>query len=96
MERIYEYRMARRVLMADVSGGPWCICNCMSFTRPFCLALFLRTALACSGGYHLKRGGMPLHDAVGVNCKKGTLKIMAQVSSIYVMGICLIIVSDLT
>ena len=21
--------------------------------------------------YHLERGGMPLHDAVGINCKKG-------------------------
>ena len=21
--------------------------------------------------YHLESGGMPLHDAVGVNCKKG-------------------------
>ena len=30
-------------------------------------------ALLCSGGYHLQRGGgMPLHDAVGINCKKGT------------------------
>ena len=26
---------------------------------------------ACSGGYHMERGGMPLHDAVGTNCKKG-------------------------
>ena len=25
----------------------------------------------CSGGYYLERGGMPLHDAVGMNCKKG-------------------------
>ena len=24
------------------------------------------------GGYHLERGGMPLHDAVGINCKKGS------------------------
>ena len=24
----------------------------------------------CSGGYHLERGGIPLHDAVGINCKK--------------------------
>ena len=30
-----------------------------------------RTALPYSGGYHLERGGMPLPDAVGVNCKKG-------------------------
>ena len=25
-----------------------------------------------SGRNHLERGGMPVHDAVGVNCKKGT------------------------
>ena len=31
--------------------------------------VFHRTALPCSGGYHLERGGMPLHDAVGINCK---------------------------
>ena len=24
-----------------------------------------------SGGYHLERGGMQLHDAVGINCEKG-------------------------
>ena len=24
-----------------------------------------------SGGYHLERGGMSLHDAVGINCKMG-------------------------
>ena len=33
--------------------------------------VFFRTALPCSGGYHIKRGGIPLHDAVGINCKKG-------------------------
>ena len=60
-ERMDEYRMARRVLMSEVSrervwgrpmlgwtggelkigksGEPWCICNWMSFTRHFCLAL---------------------------------------------------------
>ena len=26
----------------------------------------------CSGGYHMDRGGMPLHDAVGINCKNGS------------------------
>ena len=31
----------------------------------FCLALFFRTALPCSGGYHMERAGMPLHDAMG-------------------------------
>ena len=45
----------------------------MSFTRPFLLGtVFFRTALPCSGGYHMERGEMPLHDAVGINCKKGT------------------------
>ena len=92
--------MARRVLMAEVSGGRvrgrprlgWmddakvalgnrgmnveAARQCakdwkewrMSFTRPFLLGtVFFRTALPCSGGYHLKRGGMPLHDAVGIS-----------------------------
>ena len=44
----------------------------MSFTRPFLLGpVFFRTALPGSFGYHLEMGGMPLHDAVGINCKKG-------------------------
>ena len=34
--------------------------------------IFFRTSLPCSVGYHLERGEMPLHDAVGINCKKGT------------------------
>ena len=61
----------------------------MSFTRPFLLGpVFFRTAFPCSGGYHMERGGMPLHDAVGINCKKGStiLKIKAQVSSIWAKG----------
>ena len=33
--------------------------------------VFFRTALPCSGGYHTEKGGMPLHDAVGINCKNG-------------------------
>ena len=104
-----EYRMARRVLKAEVSGGrvrgrprlgwmdgwcegglrrqrsdgggcagktgkrgePWYICNGMNFTRPFLLGpVFFRTALPYSGGYHMERGGMPLHDVVGINPKK--------------------------
>ena len=45
----------------------------MSFTLPFLLGpVLFQIALLCSGGYQLKRGGMPLHDAVGINCKKGT------------------------
>ena len=43
---------------------------------------------------------MPLHDAVGINCKKAQLlKIKAQVSSIWAKGVCLLILcllSDLT
>ena len=42
----------------------------MSSTRPSLLdTVFFRTALPCSGGYHMERGGMPLHDAVGINSK---------------------------
>ena len=45
----------------------------MSFTRPFLLGpVFFRIALPCSGGSNLERGGMPLHDAVGINCEEGT------------------------
>ena len=33
--------------------------------------VFFWTALPCPGGYHMERGGMPLHDVVGINCKKG-------------------------
>ena len=44
----------------------------MSLTRPSLLGtVFFRTDLPCTGGYHMERGGMPLHDAVGINCKKG-------------------------
>ena len=44
----------------------------MSFTFPFLLdPVFFQTALLCSGGYHMERGGMPLNDAAGINCKKG-------------------------
>ena len=53
-------------------GEPWYICNGMSFTRPSLLdPVFFHTALPCSGGYHMERGGMPLQDAVGMNCSKG-------------------------
>ena len=106
VERMDDYRMARRVLIAgnsvrdtDVSlagwlvwrwpwateewrwrfadnvrkiwksGDPWYICNWINFKLPFFLAL-CQTSLPCFGGYHLERGGMPLHDAVWINCKK--------------------------
>ena len=43
-----------------------------SFTRPFFPGpAFFRTTFPCSGGYHMERGGMPLHVTVGINCKKG-------------------------
>ena len=48
------------------------ICNRMSFTDPFLLGtVFFRTAIPCSGSYHMERGGMPLHDVVEINCKTG-------------------------
>ena len=54
------------------SGESWYICNLTSFTLPFLLGpVFFRDALPCSGGYHMERGVMPLHDAVGINCEKG-------------------------
>ena len=50
------------------SGEPWYICNWMSFMQAVLLGpVFFRTYLPCSGGYQLERGGMPLHDAVGIN-----------------------------
>ena len=60
----------------------------MSFTRPSLLGpVFIRTAHPYSGGYHMERGGMSLHDAVGINCKKAQLlKIKAQLSSIWAKG----------
>ena len=45
----------------------------MSFTLPFLLGpVFFWTALSCSGGYHLERGGISLNHAVGINCKKAS------------------------
>ena len=60
----------------------------MSFTRPSLLGpVFFRTALPCSGGYHIERGGIPLHDAVGINCKNGaTTENLGSVSSIWAKG----------
>ena len=73
----------------------------MSLTRPFLHGpVFFRTALPCSGGYHLERGEMPLHDVVGINCKNGaTPEYQGQMSSIWAKGCMLMIVcvlSDLT
>ena len=60
VKRMDEYRMTRRVLI------------CLPITRPCLLGpVLFRTAVSCSGGYHLERGGIPLHDAVGISCKNG-------------------------
>ena len=67
------------------------LCNWLNFTYPFLLGpVFFWTILPCSGGYHLERGGMLLHGAVGVNSKNGTTTenqgTAAQVSSIWNKG----------
>ena len=65
-----EWRCRLYVIVRKIrkSGEPWYICNWISFTPPFLLGpVFFRTTLACFGGYHLDRGEMPLHDAVGIN-----------------------------
>ena len=36
------------------------------FDPIFLGSVFFRIALPCSGDYHLERGGMKLHDAVGI------------------------------
>ena len=63
----------------------------MSFTRPFLLGpVFFRTTLPCFGGYHLERGGIPLHDAAGVNCKKGATTVKKGVDANYMDKVCLL------
>ena len=63
----------------------------MSFTRPFLIgAVFFRTALPCSGGYHMEKGEMPLHDAVGINRKKGVTT-ESQGSGVKYMGLIMIL-----
>ena len=68
----------------DRVESPSTYLNRMSFTRPFLLGpVFFRTALPCSGGYHLERGGMPLHDAVGIIKMALLLKIKEHLSSVW-------------
>ena len=45
------------------------VSRCPSLLEP----VLFRTGLSCSGGYHLERGGMPIHNAVGIICKKGSI-----------------------
>ena len=63
-----------------------------------CHTVFFRTAFPCSGGYHLERGVIPLHDVVGINCEKATPteNQCAELSSIWVQGCMLIIVRVLS
>ena len=75
----------------------------MSLTRPSLLDnVFFRTALPCSGGSHMERRGMPLHDAVGINCKRAQLlNIKTQLSSIWAkegvyLDDCVCVLPDLT
>ena len=73
----------------------------MSFTQPFLLGpVFFRTALPCSGGYHMERGEMPLHDAVGINCKKKhnywKSRLSCQVYGLRGVSWWLCVLSDLT
>ena len=84
------------------SGEPWYICNLMSFTRQFLIGpVFFRTALPCSGGYHMESRGMPLHDVVRINCKKRATT-ENQGSAVKYMGKgvylddCVCVLSDLT
>ena len=69
----------------------------MSLTLPSLLdTVFFLTALPCSGGYYLQRGGMPLHDAIGINCKKGAttenqdadVKYMAEGLMLMIVCVC--------
>ena len=63
--------------------------------------MFFRTALPCSGDYHMERGGIPLLDAVGINCKKGATT-ENQDSAVKYMGYvvylddCVCVLPDLT
>ena len=48
------------------------------------LPSLILTVLPLSGGLNLVSGGMPLHDAVGINSEKGTTtEIKAQVPSMW-------------
>ena len=63
--------------------------------------MFFQTTLPCSGARHMERGGMQLHDAVGVICKKGAtienqgIDVKYMDKGVYVDdGVC--VLSDLT
>ena len=64
----------------------------MRFTWPFLLgpAVFFRTAVPCSGRYHLEWGGMSLHDAIGIKSKNcaTTENQGADVEYMVLRGVC--------
>ena len=74
----------------------------MSFTWLSLLGpVFFRTALPCSGGYHMGRGGMPLHDEVWINCKKGATtenqgSAVNYMDYVVYLDDCVCVLSDLT
>ena len=71
---------AARQCAEDRSGEPWNEFLAAIFSWPCVLS----AALPCSGGYHMERGGMPLYDAVGINCKKSaTTKNQGSMSNIW-------------
>ena len=58
---------ARQCSKDRKSVESWYICKLISFMQPFLLSpAFFWTALPCSGGYHLERGWMPLHEEIGI------------------------------
>ena len=52
----------------------------------FAWPAFFSDPLPSSGGYHLERGSIPIHDAFGVNCKKGAIT-KYQCADVYVGGV---------
>ena len=99
VERTDEYRMARKVLMAEVSGGRvrgrprlgWmdgvkvalgnrgmtveAAQQCTEDRKAWRALVHMQLnefhAAIFAWPCHMERGGMPLHDAVVINCKKG-------------------------
>ena len=82
VERMDDYRMVGWVLVAEVSGGRARVRPRLGWMDGMKVALgnrgmtveaarqcpcVLSDRPPCSGGY-LERGGMPLHDEVGISC----------------------------
>ena len=65
---------ARQCAKDRKDGEPWYIYVTESVSRGnFCLALCSFVPPSRAPGYHLEWGGMPLHDADWINCKKGVI-----------------------